>query len=137
MNDLFSRLFVEELRLRPVACSESLLFLSAAGVNGGPGTGTGTRLNASWELTSRTMASWSVSYVGMGPWEDMYALVNKSTNSEGFICADDLGELAQLETGRGLFMTSAILGVRFMFEVEGVGGWIARWVILERPLAAN
>lgn len=137
MNDLFSRLLVEELRLRPVACSETVPVLSAAGVNGGPGTGTGTRLNASWELTSRTMASWSDSYVGLELWEDMYALVNKSTNSEGFMRADGLGELAELETGRGLFMTSAILGVRFMFELEGVGGWIARCTILERPFAAN
>lgn len=66
---LFIRLLVEKLRLSPIAGLEALPNspCSGEGVNGGPGAGTGTRRNASWEFISRTMASWSDSYVGRDP----------------------------------------------------------------------
>ena len=38
--------------------------LAGEGVNAGPGSGMGKRRKASWELISRTIASWSVSNVG-------------------------------------------------------------------------
>lgn len=41
-----------------------------------------------------------------------------------------------LATGRGLFITSAMLGAWFASWVDGVGGWIAR-CLLGRPFAAN
>lgn len=41
-------------------------FWDGEGVNGGPGSGAGKRWKASWELTSRTIASCSVSNVGCG-----------------------------------------------------------------------
>lgn len=90
------------------------------GVKGGPASGTGTRRKASWELISRTMASCNVSYVGCGltAWVDMYALLNKSIISETLKRGDGCG----LDTGNGLFMTSAMLGARFIPYVDGVGG---------------
>ena len=41
-------------------------FRDGEGVNGGPCSGAGRRWKASWELTSRTIASCSVSNVGCG-----------------------------------------------------------------------
>jgi hypothetical protein len=53
---------------------------------------------------------------------DVKALPNKSINSEALKRGDSLGGLAGLGTGSGLFMTSAILGARFILPVDGVGG---------------
>jgi hypothetical protein len=53
---------------------------------------------------------------------DVKDLLNKSINSEALKRGDCLGGLAGLGTGKGLFMTSAMLGARFILPVDGVGG---------------
>ena len=63
--------------------------------------------------------------------------MNRFISSAALTRMEDLGGLAGLLIGRGLFITWAMLGGRFMLPVEGVGGWIARWTILGVPLAAN
>ena len=64
-------------------------------------------------------------------------MLKKSIRSEALKREDDFGGLIGLGTGRGLFMTSAMLGGCFNSQVEGVGGWMARCAIFGRPWAAN
>lgn len=101
------------------------------GVNAGPDSGTGTRWKASCELISRTIASCSVSNVGWGlrASVDLYACLNMSMISATLWFDDPIGETPDVGEGehRGLFITSAMLGLYFVsFLLLGVGGCIAR-----------
>ena len=64
---------------------------------------------------------------------DLQALVKKSITSEALKREHDSVRLIGVETGRGLSITSAMLGARFNSLVEGVGGRMARCAFLGRP----
>lgn len=64
-------------------------------------------------------------------WLEVYACLNMSMISATFWLADGTGETGVgVAAGRGLFITSAMLGFCFVSKVLGVGGCMERCAIL-------
>lgn len=58
---------------------------------------------------------------------EVYACLNISMISATFGFAEGRGDIeVSVADGRGLFMTSAMLGLHFISLLLGVGGWMAR-----------